>query len=140
MVGIGCGARSYTRDLHYSREFAVGREGVKAILQDYVRRPAAAFDVVDYGCRLDLQEQRRRFAIKSILRAEGLSRSDYRARFGVDALADIPVLRDFLAEGLLAAGLDSITPTQKGLDYSDQMGPRLYSADMCRRMEAFDLQ
>jgi oxygen-independent coproporphyrinogen-3 oxidase len=28
MVGLGCGARSYTRGLHYSREYAVGAAGV----------------------------------------------------------------------------------------------------------------
>ena len=33
MLGLGCGARSYTRALHYSREFAVGREGVTDILR-----------------------------------------------------------------------------------------------------------
>src|SRR5690606_10216074 len=36
MVGIGCGARSYTRELHYSSEFAVGRTGVRSILNDYL--------------------------------------------------------------------------------------------------------
>ncbi len=36
MVGLGCGARSYTRGLHYSSEYAVGASGVRAILRDYV--------------------------------------------------------------------------------------------------------
>src|SRR5262249_35199985 len=59
MVGLGCGARSYTRALHYSRAYAVGAEGVRAILADYVQRPAESFVVAEYGVRLGPEEQRR---------------------------------------------------------------------------------
>ncbi|HKB46404.1 MAG TPA: STM4012 family radical SAM protein, partial [Ktedonobacterales bacterium] len=43
MVGLGCGARSYTRTHHYSAEYAVGSAGVRAILQDYIARPVEWF-------------------------------------------------------------------------------------------------
>src|SRR5262249_2986370 len=33
MVGLGCGARSYTRGLHYSTEYAVRGRGVREILE-----------------------------------------------------------------------------------------------------------
>ena len=36
MVGLGCGARSYTRRLHYSLDYAVTPKSVKAIIADYV--------------------------------------------------------------------------------------------------------
>jgi oxygen-independent coproporphyrinogen-3 oxidase len=39
MLGLGCGARSYTRGLHYASEYAVGARGVRGILADYVARP-----------------------------------------------------------------------------------------------------
>jgi oxygen-independent coproporphyrinogen-3 oxidase len=67
MVGLGCGARSYTRGLHYATEYAVGAPGVKAILAEYVARPAEAFDAAEYGCALDEEEQRRRYVIQSLL-------------------------------------------------------------------------
>ena len=45
MVGLGCGARSYTRGLHYSREYAVGAAAIRGILADYCAR--SAFRTVD---------------------------------------------------------------------------------------------
>ena len=41
MVGLGCGARSYTDDLHYSNEYAVGGKGIREILQGYIQTPEA---------------------------------------------------------------------------------------------------
>src|SRR5205823_596337 len=39
MVGVGCGARSYTRALHYATEYAVRAAGIREILTDYIARP-----------------------------------------------------------------------------------------------------
>ncbi len=37
MIGLGCGARSYTRALHYSpAEYAVAAAGVRAVLDGYL--------------------------------------------------------------------------------------------------------
>lgn len=36
MIGLGCGARSYTRSLHYSFDYAVDARVVRAIIDDYV--------------------------------------------------------------------------------------------------------
>ena len=140
MVGVGCGARSYTRGLHYSREFAVGRGGIKTILQSYIDRTPEQFDSIDYGCRLDAHEQRRRYMIKSVLRSEGLSLSAYRARFGTEACADIHELLALIDQGFLSMHGDMLRPTQKGIDYSDVIGPRLFSPAMCRAMQGFELQ
>ncbi|GAB3857675.1 hypothetical protein GCM10027610_094340 [Dactylosporangium cerinum] len=40
MVGLGCGARSYTSALHYSFDYAVSVRQVRGILDDYLARPA----------------------------------------------------------------------------------------------------
>ena len=37
MVGLGCGARSYTAGLHYSFEYAVGASLTRGIIDDYAR-------------------------------------------------------------------------------------------------------
>ena len=141
MVGLGCGARSYTRGCHYSSDFAVGRAGIRAILNDYIRRPAGAFDVASYGVRLDNDEQRRRYVIKSVLHATGLDRARYRAVFGREALADFPVLRDFIARGWLAQQGDGILHlTADGLEWSDALGPALYSPAVRALMEGFELR
>ncbi|GAA3133089.1 hypothetical protein GCM10020001_064420 [Nonomuraea salmonea] len=72
MVGLGCGARSYTSGLHYSFEYAVGARHVRSIIDDYVTR--TDFDVANVGFALTPDERRRRHLIQSLLRAEGMSR------------------------------------------------------------------
>jgi oxygen-independent coproporphyrinogen-3 oxidase len=94
MVGLGCGARSYTQALHYSSEYAVRSQGIRAILTDYVSRPAEAFGRADYGYQLNAEEQRRRYVIQSLLQQEGLSYPAYQRRFGTDARDDFPQLAE----------------------------------------------
>src|SRR5690606_37822345 len=67
MLGLGAGARSYTRALHWATEWAVGARGVKALIDDFVTRDDAAHDLITYGFALDLDEQRRRWVIQSLL-------------------------------------------------------------------------
>jgi oxygen-independent coproporphyrinogen-3 oxidase len=107
MVGLGCGARSYTRGLHYALDYAVGPKGVKTILADYVARGDAEFSVADRGFVLDADEQRRRYLLQSVLNVEGLDTSRYAARFGSDPADDFPDLRTFAdlgLPGIMAAG------------------------------------
>ncbi len=61
MIGLGCGARSYTRGLHYSGEYAVGVTAIKGILLNFVGQSDEAFGQVNYGFQLDRNEQQRRF-------------------------------------------------------------------------------
>ncbi|HEY0734379.1 MAG TPA: STM4012 family radical SAM protein [Herpetosiphonaceae bacterium] len=140
MVGLGCGARSYTRALHYSSEYAVGASGVRAILHDYIARPAAAFDVADYGTWLDLEDQRRRYLIQSLLQVTGLSPADYRARFGTEALADFPELSELPEHGLATVSETVIRLTAAGLERSDTIGPWLYAARVSDRIKEFELR
>jgi len=135
MIGLGCGARSYTRALHYSSEFAVERGGVRAILADYVGRPAGASAWAEHGAELDAEEQRRRYVIKSLLRAEGLSLEDYRERFGSAAVDDLPELRELPEHGLAETGAGRLVLTEAGLERSDTLGPWLYSEAVRRRSE-----
>src|SRR5207245_810892 len=72
MIGLGCGARSYTRGLHYSLDYAVAPKGVKGIIADYLARDAAEFATAEHGFALDPDEQRRRYLLRSILNADGL--------------------------------------------------------------------
>jgi oxygen-independent coproporphyrinogen-3 oxidase len=127
MIGVGCGARSYTRELHYSSEYAVRAAGVREILTDYVARPAEAFDVADYGFRLGPDEQRRRYVIQSLLAGDGLNFAAYRDRFGTDALADLPRLAELEPPGLARHEAGRLRLTAAGLERSDALGPWLYS-------------
>ena len=137
MVGLGCGARSYTQGLHYSGEYAVGARGVRAIIAAYCARPEAAFDYADYGFHLDAEDQRRRYVIQSLLSQEGLAFAAYTRRFGTTALADLPQLAE-LEELAWAARYDEgLKLTPAGVEHSDVIGPWLYSDKVRRLMEDY---
>lgn len=137
MVGLGCGARSYTRGLHYSSEYAVGAVGVRAILQDFVARPDADFQLATHGARLNADEQRRRFVLQSLLHVNGLSLPAYRAAFGSSALADYPQLGELAALGLAHQSGAALILTPAGLELSDALGPWLYSPSVQGLSEAY---
>jgi oxygen-independent coproporphyrinogen-3 oxidase len=140
MVGLGCGARSYTRRLHYSSEYAVGRHGILDIVHEYLHRTPQAHDLITYGFQLDTDEQRRRYLLKSLLHAPGLSLAGYRAFFGTDALTDYPLLLEFAALGLADCTEEAMWLTKRGLEWSDALGPALYSAPVQARMNGFTLR
>jgi coproporphyrinogen III oxidase-like Fe-S oxidoreductase len=131
MVGLGCGARSYTRTLHYSFDYAVSVREVRGVLDDYLARPADDFGYAEYGFALDAEEQRRRWLLKSLLRAEGVDATAYRARFG----ADPPPLPELVERGW--ATDDGTRLTAEGLARSDAIGPWLVSDPVRRAMTAY---
>jgi oxygen-independent coproporphyrinogen-3 oxidase len=140
MLGLGPGARSYTRGLHYSSEYAVSQAGVRGLLEAWAARPREAFAVADYGVRLDSGEQRRRYLLKSLLRTEGLDLAAYQAAFGSQALADFPELAELEAAGLARRDALRLAPTEAGLAFSDALGPWLYSPAVRALSQEFELR
>lgn len=137
MVGLGPGARSYTRALHYSSEYAVGQKGVREII--------AAFATADhghaaYGVALDGYEQRRRDVLKSLLRVEGLDLARYQQRFGSHPLVDLPGLSELVELGLATEDGPKLSLTERGLAYSDTIGPWLYSPQVQAQMSDYELR
>ncbi|MCK2221849.1 STM4012 family radical SAM protein [Actinomadura sp. ATCC 31491] len=145
MVGLGCGARSYTSALHYSFEYAVEARHVRAIIDDYVGRED--FGVANVGFALSLGERKRRHLIQSLLQAGGLSRALYRERFGVDVLDDFPPQHTGAAPGggpslepfagWLLIDDDTVRLTAEGLAHSDAIGPALFSPQVRRLMDEY---
>jgi oxygen-independent coproporphyrinogen-3 oxidase len=138
MIGLGAGARSYTQALHYSTEYAVGRTAVQHIIQDFTQRQAADFALVDYGCELSVEEQKRRFFIKSLLRQPGLSSSHYLTTFGNRFQEDFPV-GELVELGLAEWRGGNLALTTTGLESSDAIGPWFFSAEMQQRMAEYEL-
>jgi oxygen-independent coproporphyrinogen-3 oxidase len=139
MIGLGAGARSYTRALHYSSEYAVGHSGVKAIIQSFNERSMAGHSFADYGVWLSEVEQRRRYVIKSILRSDGLCLAEFAARFGVTLFEQMPQLQELEALNLATLQDGILRLNDEGLTWSDTIGPWLYSETMLRQMEACQL-
>jgi oxygen-independent coproporphyrinogen-3 oxidase len=138
MVGLGCGARSYTTGLHYADEYAVRPEGVRAILGAYVARPTESFALATHGFPLDGSEQRRRYALMSLLQCAGLELDAYRRRFGGDAFEDLPQLAELESQGLAYCDSGRLLLTEAGVERSDAIGPWLYSPAVRARMEAYE--
>jgi oxygen-independent coproporphyrinogen-3 oxidase len=127
MVGLGCGARSYTRDLHYSFDYAVGIGEVRAIIDDYVARPPDDFAYAEVGFRLDDAEQRLRWLLKSLLRTSGVDLGAYRGRFGSDPADDFGSLSELVARGWADGDGDRFALTDDGIAHGDAIGPWLVS-------------
>ncbi len=139
MVGLGCGARSYTRRLHYSSEYAVAVNGIHGIIESYYKSAESSFALAEYGFCLSPDEERRRFVIKSILRADGLEFGSYLQRFGCSVLDDFPQLAQLSSEGLASVDSDTLKLSEAGLELSDAIGPWLYSSNVHDLMKKYEL-
>lgn len=137
MVGIGAGARSYTKSVHYCTEYAVGRNGIDLIIADYSARSEEEHSSACYGCHLSIEEQQRRYVLKSILRIEGLSLPEYRRNFSREVSEDFPDLSDLFTFELATRKDDRIVLTDYGFERSDTIGPWLFSAEIVSSMNAF---
>ena len=138
MIGLGAGARSYTKTVHYSSEYAVGRQPIKSIIQKYIAR--SNFTEVDYGIELNKEEQQRRFVIKSILHGSGLDLKRYNTLYEHDALEAYPLLTELIKAELATLQQNMLHLTSMGLDYSDAIGPALYSEHIKQLITEFELQ
>ena len=135
MVGLGCGARSYTQSLHYSSDYAVKRQGILDIIQHFVSLSPESLSKIDYGFILDRDEQQRRYILLSLLQCEGLSRVDYQRRFADDVLAHYPELAALEEEHLAIINDKGIVLNEKGIAYSDVIGSWFFSANVNKRMK-----
>lgn len=141
MLGLGAGARSYTKQVHYSSEYAVGSKNVKSIIESYLAKQPSDYAVADYGIQLNEDERKRRYLIKSILQAAGLDKRQYQAFFQSDVLAEHPKLIQLLESDLCFVENDThIKLNSAGLDLSDAIGPWLYSDAIVAKMYEFDLK
>ncbi|MYT73526.1 MULTISPECIES: STM4012 family radical SAM protein [unclassified Streptomyces] len=141
MIGLGCGARSYTSSLHYSFEYAVDMREIRAIIDGYAATLSEEFARARHGRRVDGREASRRHLLQSLLQAEGMPLDDYRMRFGAGPFDDFPAeLAAFAARGWLEPWDDGtrLRLTPEGLAYSDALGPELFSPEVRAAMAAYE--
>lgn len=140
MLGLGVGARSYTSQLHYCSEYAVGRSSVKGIIENFVERDATTLAQVDYGIALTTEEQKRRHLILSLLSHEGLRDDAYAMRFRSQPMDDFPELIQLVEHELAQKADSTLMLTQRGIDWSDAIGPWLFSDEVQRRSAEYELK
>ncbi|AWL41874.1 MULTISPECIES: STM4012 family radical SAM protein [Streptomyces] len=139
MIGLGCGARSYTSSLHYSFDYAVEMREIRGIIDDFTA--TEDFSRAEVGRYVTGDEARRRHLLQSLLQAEGLERAGYRERFGTDPHADFPAELDrFAARGWLdgSAAPGRLRLSPEGLAHSDALGPELFSPAVRAAMSAYE--
>jgi oxygen-independent coproporphyrinogen-3 oxidase len=139
MVGLGIGARSYTRTLHYSSEYAVDQGAIRRLIADWSRQSEAAFAVANHGIVMDDEDRRRRYLILCLLEA-GLDRAAYHSRFGDDVMTHVPELEQALELGLADTRDSRLFLTEKGIEASDVIGQWLYSPRVRQLMESYQAQ
>lgn len=135
MAGLGCGARSYTRDVHYSSKYGVSSAATRSIIEDYVS--AERYDTADYGFILNDAEQKRRFVLKALLHSEGLELSGYKERFGSDAIAEHADLQELIRLELAMLDAGIVRLTVQGMAYSDAIGDEFISSEVRERMNGY---
>ncbi|MER7664491.1 STM4012 family radical SAM protein [Streptomyces sp. NPDC096193] len=139
MIGLGCGARSYTSALHYSFDYAVDMHQVRRIIDDYTA--TENFGRAEVGRRIDESEARRRHLLQSLLQAEGMEVDGYRQRFGRHPAHDFgEELERFASLGWLdeTAAPDRLRLSAEGLAHSDALGPELFSPAVRATMAAYE--
>lgn len=137
MIGLGCGARSYSSRVHYSSRFAVEPAQVQSLINHWIGRTAADFAVADWGVRMTDEDRKRRFVIQSLLTRAGLVEGDYQRRFLDPAEMTFPHLQRLVDEGLAQRSAGVWRLTALGFELSDAIGPSLYSPEHRARLRAF---
>jgi oxygen-independent coproporphyrinogen III oxidase len=140
MIGLGCGARSYTRELHYAMPYAVGLHNVRNLIQSYTLKTDDEFARADFGFVLDESEQKRRYIAQTLLTCSGLPLNAYQQRFGTSVFEDLPEISELEELELAAREPEVLRLTVNGLERSDIIGPWLYSAQVAELMRTHQLQ
>jgi oxygen-independent coproporphyrinogen-3 oxidase len=129
MVGLGPGARSYTRSLHWSSPYANSQAAIRSRVAAWSAATDAELAVASHGVRLDGEEQRRRWVMLGLLES-GLDAASYASRFGAHPAVDLPELGEVVDLGLGAWDGDVLRLNADGRAASDVLGQWLQSAQV----------
>lgn len=140
MIGLGCGARSYTTNLHYSNEYAVDQKNIINIIDQYINTEPDLFRDVDNGFILNQDEQKRRYILISLLSEEGINLEKYQKLFSSNLLLDFADLKQLLKYELAYQKYDVIKLTLLGLEKSDIIGYWLFSSQVISLMNSYQLK
>ncbi|MCP4161396.1 MAG: coproporphyrinogen III oxidase family protein [Deltaproteobacteria bacterium] len=138
MIGLGTGARSYTKNMHYSTPYAVSKKASLDIIESFINRTSSDHSNAEFGFMLDENEKKRRYLIKSILQSSGLDKVQYESFFNSDFMDDFPELANLAEKGFADISNGTMKLTQTGIAYSDAIGPALISSSVRDRMKEYE--
>lgn len=138
MVGLGAGARSYTRMLHYSTPWRMVARNIRGVVEAYCQAMQAGDTEVRHGFALDDDEQQRRHVIQALL-YDGLDLSDFAATFGADASQTFRPQWDALREEDCVIGEgDFIRLTARGVRHADVVGQLFFSERVQHLIDTYE--
>ncbi len=126
MVGLGAGARSYTRALHYSTPWRMVARNIRGVVEDYCVHMREGRTEVFHGFELNADEQRRRFAILSLL-YDGLDFVAFALTFGEDARRLFADEWEALLEEDCVTLDGAARLTRRGVRHADVVGQLFFS-------------
>ena len=134
MLGLGAGARSYTRGLHYSTPWKMVARNIRGVVEDYVARMRAGDTRVSHGFALDEDERAApvRHPVAAVRRARlaDFAEDSARRRGFADEFAALA------AEGLIARGRRLDPPDAAGRASTPTSWGSCSSPSACRRLIA----
>jgi oxygen-independent coproporphyrinogen III oxidase len=142
MIGLGPGARSYTSNMHYSTDWAVGRNGVRSIIDNFIGASNDHHGHAHYGVDLTTEDRQRRFVLQGLLHETGLDLTRYENEFAGSALSHFGQLHELVENKLATMNSEKtlLHLTMEGLEFSDAIGPWLYSPGVRDRMADFEIR
>lgn len=136
ILSIGCGGRSYIDELHFCTPYSVSPPRIHTILDQYLQNKD--HQPIVHGYLLSVEEQKRRFLLKNLFYYKGLPLARYLALFQKHPFDDFPILQQWLEANYFQTDPSgNLLPTETGLALSDYLGPQLISAEVSRKMEAW---
>ena len=138
LLGLGAGARSYTRGLHYSTPWKMVARNIRAAVADYEGAWRSGDALIRHGFALDADEQRRRFVILSLL-YDGLDCGAFAETFAADARSLFAAQWEALfAESCVCDDGAVLRLTPRGVRHADVVGHLFFSERVRRLADSFE--
>ncbi len=138
MVGLGAGARSYTRHLHYSTPWKMTTRNIRGVIDDYCSAMEAGDFSIRHGFVLDDDERQRRWLIQTLF-GGGIDRLEAETRLDRSDLLHFRPQFDLLEEeGCIVRRSGRIDLTSRGIRHSDLVAQVFFSPRVRDLMAEFE--
>ncbi len=127
-LGIGCGSRSYMKDIHFAMPYSMNG---KSTIDEYVQNEPQNYKYD--GFEMNLDENKRRSIIYSFFVGE-LVLENYISKYGTSPLNDFGSELSAMKDNkLIEVDKDKINLTKKGRKYTDLIGVSFWSNDISKQ-------
>ncbi len=133
MLALGCGGRSYLGGFHTCVPYSDRSAYIRQSIADFIAAPAIR--AFTHGIHLSQEEQSRRFVMKNLFVAAGVSLLEYAESFAAELLMDFPRLLEWEAAGYVYREEGKLKLTTAGMGLSDYLAPQLISQEVARLSE-----